>query len=386
MTIQQVENIVQEAIDGGTLIQALLSSPRHSNSPQKITIRPILIKEQVVYQWTEQQGSQAIHSNMTEQELFLAIQKQVLNFKQIYLYTSLADYQVLIGKKGNITILKKNPSKTSLQPSTHNRKKEYLIEENQPVSFLVELGVMNASGKVHQQKRDKFKQINRFLEMVEDIFSYLPAKKTIRIVDFGCGKAYLTFALYHYLARMKQRNVEIVGIDLKEKVLDECRTLASKLDFKGLHFVTGDVHRYERSDEVDMVVSLHACDTATDAALAQAVKWQAGVILCAPCCQHELFNQVQSDPLQPLLKHGILKERFTALATDAVRAQLLEVMNYKVQVLEFIDVEHTPKNIMIRAVKQSKTNPSKEAWQGYLNLKSALHITPTMEKLLSISI
>lgn len=254
-----------------------------------------------------------------------------------------------------------------------------MLEEGEPVPFLVELGIMNEQGKVLARKYDKFKQINRFLEMVEDILPSLPDSRPITIVDFGCGKSYLTFALYHYLAVQERRVLNVVGLDLKADVIEHCSTLAKKLEYQNLRFLVGDIADYDELEQVDMVVTLHACDAATDAALEKAVRWNAQVILSVPCCQHELFSQVKNDALSPLLSHGILKERFSALATDAIRAKLLDLMGYKTQLLEFIDLEHTPKNILIRAVKGSSGNRD-QLWQEYTAFRDLLSASPYLEK------
>jgi SAM-dependent methyltransferase len=363
-----------------TFIYAVLSGPHTANPIKKIEIHPLLLKNMLYYQWTETRGNQVFHSNLLPDEFESLWEKHISAFKQGMLYTSEADYHILNSKKGRETILKKPPSRQSVH-LVHNRPKDYLLAENVPLPFLVELGVMNATGKILPQKRDKFKQINRFLEMVDDVIAALDQTHPIHIVDFGCGKAYLTFALYYYLRVCKGMQLTMSGVDLKPDAIATCSALAKKLGYDTLHFVLGDINHYQSRQQVDMVVALHACDTATDAAIDKAVKWQAKVILCAPCCQHELLQQIANPLLNPLLKHGILKERFAALATDAARAQLLEAVGYRVQVLEFIDAEHTPKNMLIRAIKQ-QTKPNPEAWQAYIEFKKTLHIHPSLEVML----
>jgi SAM-dependent methyltransferase len=254
-----------------------------------------------------------------------------------------------------------------------------VLEEGQSVPFLIKLGVMNEEGKVYPKQSDKFRQINRFLEMVQDVLPHLSRHHKLQIVDFGCGKAYLTFALHHYLT-MQGFDFDVMGLDLKEDVIALCQELAHQLGCKGLSFALGDINQYQTDSKVDMVVSLHACDTATDAALEKAIRWQADVILCVPCCQHELFNQIKNADLQPLLKHGSLKERFSALATDAARAQLLELLGYHVQVVEFIDLEHTPKSLLIRATKKEKNENQSKLWEAYKTYKQSLQINPSLEK------
>ena len=177
----------------------------------------------------------------------------------------------------------------------------------------------------------------------------------MRIIDFGCGKSYLTFALHHWLAEIEQRDAEIVGLDREASVIEHCRSVVEKLSLEHLSFEQGEIAGFEPEGPVDLVISLHACDTATDDALIQAVAWDAKVILAVPCCQHELFPQLHNETLQPLLSHGILKERFAAMATDTIRALALEAVGYDTQLVEFIDMEHTPKNILLRAVKGQRS-------------------------------
>jgi hypothetical protein len=247
-----------------------------------------------------------------------------------------------------------------------------LIPENVPVPFLVEAGVMTRSGKVRASKQAKFRQINRFLELVDDVLDALPPAGALRVIDFGCGKSYLTFALHHLLTVVRGREVNILGLDRKRDVVRSCARLAGKLECRGLEFRIGEIADQAIEGPVDLAVSLHACDTATDDALARAVAWRTGVILAVPCCQHELAGLLRSDPWEPLLRHGILKERLAALATDALRAQALEAAGYRTQVVEFIDLEHTAKNLLIRAVRRSGGDRRDEALAAYEDFKQAL--------------
>jgi SAM-dependent methyltransferase len=302
-------------------------------------------------------------------------------YKQGVIFTNENDYHLLTNRKGETKILKKAPTKKR-ESLSHNRQKNYLIPDDQPIPFLIKLGLMNVLGKISPQKYDKFKQINRFLEMVEDVIGALSDKKNIQIVDFGCGKAYLTFALYYYLHEVKGMDATIVGIDLKEDVIAYCQNLAAELNYDKLQFRLGSIDNYEPAKEIDMVVALHACDIATDEAIAQALRWKATLILVAPCCQHELYTQIKYSPLNSLLRHGILKERVAALATDAVRIDILEKMGYGTQILEFIDSEHTPKNLLIRAVRGLSKVKQLQAHQRYQEFKALLNIHPALEKLI----
>jgi SAM-dependent methyltransferase len=378
---QEIEQLLKNILEKGELILAILSSPHVAKDILKLVIRPLLIKGKTIYQVTENRQQQAFHHNLSKEECLNWLKQRLEDFKQIFFYTTAADYHVLLSKKSQFTLLKKAPSKAPRELS-HNRQKKYLLQEGESIPFLVHLGIMNAEGKVYAAKKDKFRQINRFLEMIDDVLPHLDSSYPLRIIDFGCGKAYLTFALYHFLKITKGYLVQLIGIDLKREVIQYCQELAQALGYQDdLQFIREDIDHYQIQYNVDMVVSLHACDTATDAALEKAIRWQAQVILSVPCCQHELMHQIQQEELQPLLKHGILKERFAALATDAARVQLLEVLGYQAQILEFIDIEHTPKNLLIRAIKRSQSDGHrKAAWQAYLNFKRILHITPSLER------
>ena len=263
---------------------------------------------------------------------------------------------MLWGEGGVILSLKRkkknSPDGNKIMPE-HNRRKDYILPEGTPVPFLIDLGVQTKDGKIIHAKYDKFRQINRFLEFVRDVLPALPKDRKVSILDFGCGKSYLTFALYYYLKILNRYDIDVVGLDLKEDVIDSCNQLKEKYGYHNLTFLKGDIREYDEKEQVDMVVTLHACDTATDYALYKAITWNAKVILSVPCCQHELNKQIDSRLLQPVLKYGILKERMSALFTDGIRANLLEQAGYETQLLEFIDMEHTPKNILIRAIRKN---------------------------------
>lgn len=376
-----LEGLLLEIFSERSLLYAVLSAPKGKATKNKISIRPIETQTGYLYQVTTIEGNQAFHKNLDSYECRVLINQGIHeHFKQALLCTPQWDYHVLVSQKNVVTILKKPPSRAK-QSLEHNRTKQYLLEEGTAIPFLVELGIMDSEGKVFAKKRDKFRQLNRFVEMVDDILPQLDTSHVIHIVDFGCGKAYLTFVLYHYLVNIKGIKIKINGLDLKKDVIDLCQNLAEKLDFADLTFSLGDIIDYNPESTVDMVISLHACDTATDAAIAKAVLWKASVILCVPCCQHELFGQLHNPDLVPLLRYGILKERFAALVTDAARAQLLEMHGYATQILEFIDLEHTPKNILIRAIKRD-SSPKKSLGEEYEVFKKMLGISPSLEKFL----
>lgn len=348
------------------LLDIIISNPVKKEGITKIKIRPILLQGNLLFQVEQFEGKQVFHSNDTK-EIIMEKAETWLGeaFKQMEVKTKERQYIVLISKKGKVTIKKKQQKVVSAKQNlTHNRTKQYLIQEGKAVPFLVDLGVMTAEGKIVNSKYDKFKQINRYLEFVEDIIpsleSVLKYKEELTIIDFGCGKSYLTFAMYYYLHEVKGYNIRVIGLDLKDEVIKKCNQLARRYEYEKLEFLHGDIASYEGVDVVDMVVTLHACDTATDYALHKAVTWGAKVILSVPCCQHEVNKQIACDVLQPVLKYGLIQERTAALITDSMRASLLEILGYKTQILEFIDMEHTPKNILIRAVKTGGCKNKKE--------------------------
>jgi len=367
---------------GNSLAQASFSIPRRKDeeTARKLSVRPIKLKSGLFYQFERQLNNKVFHENVAAEQLPGKLAGAMDSYKQALFKTAEADVQVLANKKGELTLISRaKTAKEQAVPREHNRSKQYVLPEGEPVPFLVALGVMSAEGKVVKAKYDKFRQINRFLEMVADVVSELPRDKPLRIVDFGCGKSYLTFALYHFLAIKEGLPVRIIGLDLKKDVIEACSKLASELEWDNLAFSVGDIADYEDRSPIDMVVTLHACDIATDAALLKAIGWEASVILSVPCCQHELFRQISQPILQPLLKHGILKERFSALVTDAIRANLLELAGYRTQLLEFIDLEHTPKNILIRAVKSRKSDHA-QLKAEYERFRDFLSVTPYMDK------
>ena len=293
------------------------------------------------------------------------------------------EFIFLVSKKGKVTYRKKRTQDAPKAETEHNRRKKYLLEEGEMIPPLVDMGVFTAEGKVVASMYDKFRQINRFIEVVDDCVRPLGARQ-LNVIDFGCGKSYLTFVLYFYLTKKRGLKVRMVGLDLKEDVIEKCSRTAERYGYEGLRFELGDINGYQAPFDVDMVVSLHACDTATDFALYNAVEWGAKLIFSVPCCQHELNGQMESDAFSLMTRYGIIKERFAALATDAVRADLLEYCGYKTQVLEFVDLSHTPKNLLIRAVKKKGENRKhKEKMLGEVErMMEEYHLSPTLYRLL----
>ena len=371
------------------IIQITLSNTRDAEKASKVKVRPVLIRGRICFQETLFRGTQVFHTNLEREELEVRLAGYMEGlFRQAQISCACLEASVLVSRKGAVSIkTKKREGQVGeeLPDMSHDRSKRYILPEGEPVDFLVSLGVQTPDGKVVRAKYDKFRQINRYLEFIEDVLEKLPAGRTIRIVDFGCGKSYLTFGMYYYLNRIQGRDIRVTGLDLKADVIGRCSRLAEELHYDGLRFRQGDISDYEDAEKVDMVVSLHACDKATDYALEKAVKWGAHVILAVPCCQHELNGQIRCPELGPVLRYGVIRERMAALITDALRADLLEEKGYDVQILEFIDMEHTPKNLMIRAVKSAAMRPMGFRAAEHEGLKRAmelLHVNPALKELL----
>ena len=388
-----------ETVLNKDFIRAVISNPREKGGIVKVKIRPLELKGQLVFQFESFTAKQAFHKNLDRDAAVQELSGCAGEFRQMQIETADAEYTVLISKKGKATIKRKQRrEKAQAADLSHNRQKRYILEEGKYVPFLRDLGVMTEDGKIVRSRTDKFRQINRFLEFIEDILPQLDRDRELTILDFGCGKSYLTFAMYYYLHELKGYDIRIVGLDLKADVIRHCGRLAEQYGYDKLTFLTGDIADYDGVDQVDMVVTLHACDTATDYALAKAVGWNAKVILSVPCCQHELNAQFSAGGgsgdglLAPVMDYGLLRERFAALVTDGLRAKYLERAGYETQVLEFIDMEHTPKNILLRAVKRNgdkikntaaESAAVRRAADDIVKCEQFLQASPTLGRLLS---
>jgi len=382
MEFEQLQDRLREALLDEQLVHATISQPRQKSSDlRRVKLKPIVLRDTYVIQFEYQFERIMKHKNLELDEACLELFSLLEQFRQGQFALQTSEFQFQLSKKFKVTFKERQTEKKQVQLS-HNREKQYVLPSDEPVPFLIRLGIQTEDGKIKRQKYDKFKQINRFLEFIEDSLRHLPTGRTIRILDFGSGKSYLTFALYHFLHEMKGYDVHITGLDLKKEVIEECATIASDLGYERLEFLVGDINEYEGETAVDMVVTLHACDVATDMALARAVRWGARVILSVPCCQKELNRQLDASPLDLMLQHGLVKERFASLATDSILAELLSLVGYETQLLEFIDIEHTPKNIMIRAYWTGR-EATDEAKARYLGFKQLLHADPFLERELS---
>ena len=379
--MEDIKELIEKVIEKESIIYASFSGVKNKAEKtfNKVTIKKVIIQNEEKYQFEYFYDKNVEHKNLNNDETKTEINNLISEyFKQVLINTTKADYHILVNKKGKININQKKPTR-KFEEASHNRKKKYILNEGELTPFLIELGIMTKQGKIVNSKYDKFKQINRYLELVSDCIPYLDKNKTIRIIDFGCGKAYLTFALYDYLVLKMGYNVEIVGLDLKENVIEFCSDLAQKLEFEDLRFEQGDIKGFDQFSNVDMVISLHACNTATDEALAKAVNWGAKVILAVPCCQHEFLKKIKNEKMNPMMKFGIIKEKLASLLTDSVRANVLEIMGYRTQVLEFVDMEHTPKNIMIRAFFEDTQN-TKKVVNEYKEFKNQWEVSPYIEE------
>ena len=360
-------------------VRMILSNKKDkSYAYNKAVIEPIVLKNKPAWQLTLYTNKQAFQENFSTQDILVKRTEELFqnHYKQLNIFGNLEDIEVRQSKKGKLLESRHKHTLINVSSATHNRSKNYLITEQDSVPALIDMGVMTKDGKIIHAQMDKFRQINRFLETIDDTLKKWPQKE-ITVLDFGCGKSYLTFVTYYYLTQIKRLNAHVIGLDLKEEVIEKCNIVAEKYGYKNLHFEIGNIAGYKPQTSIDMVISLHACDTATDYALYNAIQWKVPIILSVPCCQHEINAQMKN--ARPLItKYGLLKERFCALLTDAIRANLLEACGYSVQILEFIDFAHTPKNLLIRAIKTGKKANSEQTQQAC----AQFNISPTLQKLL----
>ena len=386
--MDRVRNKIVEAFVSGSVRRLILSdaTDKGTEAIRKIAIRPVVIKGDALYQFTYHYERKAVHENLSAPDAAeKAYRLLTESFRQGLVTRADGELRLTRDAGGKVKMREAaalpicKPDSEPSAESAHNRTRNYLLPEGEPCAFLIRLGVMTESGKVIAAKYDKFRQINRFIEMVADVADALPSEDILRIVDFGCGKSYLTFALHYYFTVRLKREVKIVGLDIKADVVAHCNAVAREIGCEGLKFLVGDIAGYNGFARADMVVSLHACDTATDDALAKAVGWGAEVILSVPCCQKELYPQLANPLMRPLLKHGLFRERLASLITDAARAQMLERAGYAVQALEFIALEHTPKNVLLRAVRRSgrdaiaaRRREEYEAFRDFWNIRPAI--------------
>lgn len=391
MTVKETIQLLEDLILEKKLIRIIFSEMNKDEEVEwnKVIVRPVRIKENELMQFEKFKGNKSYHFNMELESMHEEIAISVSQFQQIYIQSEGKDYH--IRKKGERLFWKGNDNNCSVSlESRHNKTKKYLLPEGKPIDFLIYLGLMSKEGNIFKQSHAKYRQINKYLEFIENTIEELQEKNYIngfvRILDFGCGKSYLTFALYYYLKEIKKISFEIIGLDLKEDVMKKCNQITKELHYENLEFLTGNIKDFEKMKEVDLVFSLHACDNATDYSILKALELKAKAILAVPCCQHEFFHKIsqkKSSPffkqLSSLAKHGILLEKFSSLATDAYRASFLELQGYRTQVMEFIDMEHTPKNILIKAIYEGKVQKEGHKEKEYQNLIAFLGIEPLLK-------
>ena len=389
---EKVFELLKENFENKNITKCIFSNMKGDYEYTKIIIKPLIIKNNFVYQFEQFKNNKAYHSNLTIEESIQKLSTIIENFYQYVVFTTEADIQIIRGKKD--FNMKSTCNQKEICSLEHNKVKKYILEEGTPIPFLIRLGIMGEDGKVFKKSYDKFRQINKYLEFIDETIKELKNKKYIdthiKAVDFGCGKSYLTFALHYYLKNIQNMTFEVIGLDLKKDVIEHCNQIAKDLNMENIEFLTGDIKDFNKLKNVDLIFSLHACNNATDYSLLKGLELDAKAILAVPCCQHE-FNQKMSQNKKsefftfenPIGKHGILLEKFASLATDALRAQALELCGYKTQVMEFIDMEHTPKNILIRGIKE---NPNKnileKKLQEYEIYKKFLGIEPLLDTLL----
>ena len=381
--MEELKRTLEEVFKSEIIKIVISNKVKKDEKYNKIAINLKENNKNKFYQIEKFTDKQVFHENIKINEISDKVSELIFgNYKQMTACSNNEIFDLKISKKGKIFLGKKKNDNSKIVAKGHNKEKNYILKEGMIIEPLIDLGVFTKEGKVVNSKYDKYKQINRFIEIIDDEIKKNNYKE-LTILDFGCGKSYLTFVLYYYFVKIKNINVKMIGLDLKEDVIKKCNDIAKRYNYENLHFELGDINGFKYNNKVDMVITLHACDTATDYALYNAIKWNSKMIFSVPCCQHEFNSQMKANELSILTKYGIVQERVAALMTDSVRANLLECMGYKTQLLEFIDIAHSPKNILIRA---SKNNISKEKKEKSLNevnnLIRTFNFNPTLYNLL----
>ena len=381
--MEELKRTLEEVFKSEIIKIVISNKVKKDEKYNKIAINLKENNKNKFYQIEKFTDKQVFHENIKINEISDKVGELIFgNYKQMTAWSNNEIFDLKISKKGKIFLGKKKNDNSKIVAKGHNKEKNYILKEGMIIEPLIDLGVFTKEGKVVNSKYDKYKQINRFIEIIDDEIKKNDYKE-LTILDFGCGKSYLTFVLYYYFVKIKNINVKMIGLDLKEDVIKKCNDIAKNYGYKNLSFELGDINGYKYNNKVDMVITLHACDTATDYALYNAIKWNSKMIFSVPCCQHEFNSQMKANELSILTKYGIVQERVAALMTDSVRANLLECAGYKTQLLEFIDIAHSPKNILIRA---SKNNISKEKKEKSLNevnnLIRTFNFNPTLYNLL----
>ena len=389
---KELVRLLRKSVLSGGLQKVVFSSPKQpAETVRRIEVRPVEIREAKRFQFSSQTETQQTHRNLDANEAIAAFDSLCRgDYRNVRVVMNSGVSEARMSKKGvwflkttptSPTTTEKTAESTAPELESHNRVRNYLIPEGVPCPFLIQTGVMSRDGSVRASHSRKFRQINRFLEFINDIADAMPSDRPIRIVDFGCGKSYLTFATHYLFTTILKRDCQVIGLDRRTDVIDTCRKVMTSLALQNLEFHVGDISGFLSDAPVDLMISLHACDTATDDAIAQAIKWNSSAILAVPCCQHELNDILADTALSPITSYGITRDRFAAIATDTMRASLLTACGYQTQVMEFIDMEHTPKNLLIRAVRRKSANSgakttASKALTDVLTLRSQLGVEP----------
>ncbi len=381
---ERVLSTLEALVEKQALKRIVFSKPQEKDDVRAV-LMPVILKGKLHFQLARQKKDGKVHHrNISVGDIRAFGEGMLSAFRQWNLFTEAGEGQVMVSSKGQVKAVgnwqKLSEEAAPVEAQSHNRVKHRLIPEGEPVPFLVRLGIADQNGRIYDKKQDKFRQINRFLECLDDLSAYFPKDQPVRAVDFGCGKSYLTFAMHYYFTVHKGLETDIIGLDLKEDVTSFCSRTVEELGLKGIHFLKGDISQFAPIKDADLTVSLHACDTATDAALAQAIASRSRLILSVPCCHHELARQIECPPLEGITRFGVLNHRLADIATDALRAAHLEAAGYQVQVFEFIEAEHTPKNLMMRAVLKNPAG-NKEAYKKYCELRDFFRVSPAIERL-----
>ena len=381
--MEELKRTLEEVFKSEIIKIVISNKVKKDEKYNKIAINLKENNKNKFYQIEKFTDKQVFHENIKINEISDKVGELIFgNYKQMTAWSNNEIFDLKISKKGKIFLGKKKNDNSKIVAKGHNKEKNYILKEGMIIEPLIDLGVFTKEGKVVNSKYDKYKQINRFIEIIDDEIKKNDYKE-LTILDFGCGKSYLTFVLYYYFVEIKKINVKMIGLDLKEDVINKCNEIAKKYKFDNLHFELGDINGFKYNNKVDMVITLHACDTATDYALYNAIKWNAKMIFSVPCCQHEFNHQMKAENLDILTKYGIIQERVAALMTDSVRGNLLECAGYKTQLLEFIDISHSPKNILIRASKSNLSKDKKEkSLKQVEDLKKEFNFNPTLYNLL----
>lgn len=341
----QFKDRINTIIRENEIVKIIVSNPIDKNQKYKKIVLENKINHYMVNSYTDRQSFTA---NIDESAVLDTICDYINNFKQINIFSTEFEYMIKISKADKVFLTKTKSNNYNKPTLNNNREKNYILKENEIIEPLIDMGIFTKDGKIVKSMYDKYRQINRFIELIDDYIKNNNIK-SINIVDFGCGKSYLTFVVYYYFRYIKNIDITMVGLDLKEDVIRKCNDTAKKYRYSSLRFEIGDINGYKPQMDVDMIITLHACDIATDYALFNAINWNVKMIFSVPCCQHEVNKQISPNKLPIITRYGLIKERISSDFTDIIRCNLLKAMSYNIEMIEFVAFDDTPKNILIRA-------------------------------------